>query len=105
VCHGTRKKLKIKILGSNMKKKCEIKLLDKSIKTEIVATLNINAQRSYTSLEKAVNNWCSHKTIEIFLKGNSDFEAYSKNVRPLLSEGNRSKQVQFAQHVGTGGAY
>jgi hypothetical protein len=95
-----QEKAKDKDFGEQYEKKARDQAVrQKGIKTEIVATLNINAQRSYTSLEKAVNNWCSHKAIEILFKGNPDFEAYSTNVRPLLSEGNRSKQVQFAQHV------
>ena len=60
---------------------------------------NRNARRSYASLEKALNNWCSWKTIERFLKNNDDFTYYSQNVRPLLSEGNRLKQVGFSTHV------
>ena len=66
---------------------------------ELVQEMNRNARRSYVSLEKAMNNWCSWKTIERFLKSNDDFKTYSQNVRPLLSEGNRLKQVSFSQHV------
>jgi hypothetical protein len=66
---------------------------------ELVQIMNRNARRSYVSLEKAMNNWCSWKTIERFLKSNDDFKTYSQNIRPLLSEGNRLKQVSFSQHV------
>lgn len=69
-------------------------------KGELVAVMNRNARRSYASLEKALNNqlvlW---KTIERFLKSNADFTTYSQNIRPLLSEGNRQKQVSFSTHV------
>ncbi len=68
-------------------------------KGELVEVMNHNARRSYASLEKALNNWCSWKTIERFLKSNQDFTYYSQNVRPLLSEGNRVKQVGFSTHV------
>ena len=68
-------------------------------KGELVEILNRNARRSYASLEKAMNNWCSWKTIERFLKSNKDYLTYSQNIRPLLSEGNRLKQVSFSQHV------
>jgi hypothetical protein len=57
---------------------------------ELVQVMNRNARRSYVSLEKALNNWCSWKTIERFLKSNDDFKT---------SEGNRLKQVSFSQHV------
>jgi hypothetical protein len=36
-------------------------------KGELVEIMNRNARRSYFSLEKAMNNWCSYKTIERFL--------------------------------------
>lgn len=68
-------------------------------KGELVEILNRNARRSYASLEKAMNNWCSWKTIERFLKSQKDYLTYSQNIRPLLSEGNRLKQVSFSQHV------
>ena len=66
---------------------------------ELVQIMNRNARRSYASLEKAMNNWCSWKTIERFLKSNDDFKTYPQNIRPLLSEGNRLKQVSFSIHV------
>ncbi len=69
-------------------------------KDEIVETLNRNGRRSYTSLEKAINSWCSHKTIERYLKSVEDYHTYSQNVRPLLSEGNRMKQVHVRQRWG-----
>ena len=68
-------------------------------KEEIKDTLNRNARRSYASLEKAINQWCSKMTIVRYLKANPDFHTYSQNVRPLLSEANRLRQVQFSQHV------
>jgi hypothetical protein len=68
-------------------------------KGELVQILNRNGRRSYVQLEKAMNNWCSWKTIERFLKSNDDFTTYSQNIRPLLSEGNRLKQVSFSKHV------
>ena len=68
-------------------------------KDELVDTLNRNAKRSYSSLEKAINSWCSTRTIERWFKSHADFTSYSQNVRPLLSEGNRLKQVKFSQHV------
>jgi hypothetical protein len=46
-----------------------------------------------------MNNWCSVSTIERFFKSVDDFQYYSQNVRPLLSEANRLKQVAFSQHV------
>ena len=52
-----------------------------------------------TEIGKALNNWCSAKTIERFLKSHPDYLTYSQNVRPLLSEGNRLKQVAFSKHV------
>jgi hypothetical protein len=71
----------------------------KGAKTDLVEILNRNGRRSYTSLGKAMNNWCSAKTIERFLKSHPDYLTYSQNVRPLLSEGNRLKQVAFSKHV------
>ena len=71
----------------------------KGTKDELVNTLNRNGRRSYLHLEKAINGWCSYKTIERFLKSNEDYHTYSQNVRPLLSEGNRIKQVSFSKHV------
>jgi hypothetical protein len=68
-------------------------------KNDLVELLNRNGRRSYTSLGKALNNWCSASTIERFLKSNPDYLTYSQNVRPLLSEGNRLKQVAFSKHV------
>ncbi len=32
-------------------------------KEEIAGTLNRNGRRSYTSLQKAINSWCSYRTI------------------------------------------
>ncbi len=58
-----------------------------------------NGRRSYGSLEKAINNWCCKNTIMRFLKSFEDYITYSQNVRPLLSEGNRMKQVSFSTHV------
>jgi hypothetical protein len=71
----------------------------KGTKEELVQTLNRNGRRSYLHLEKAINGWCSYKTIERFLKSQPDYHTYSQNVRPLLSEGNRLKQVAFSKHV------
>jgi hypothetical protein len=71
----------------------------KGAKEELVDTLNRNARRSYSSLEKAINSWCSTRTIERWFKSHPDFTAYTQNIRPLLSEGNRAKQVAFSQHV------
>jgi hypothetical protein len=86
--------------GAVYEKKCrDHDARQKGAKTELVETLARNGRRSFLSLEKAVNNWCSYKTIERFLKSNLDFGYYSQNVRPLLSEGNRLKQVAFSKHV------
>jgi hypothetical protein len=71
----------------------------KGAKEELVALLTKNGRRSYSALGKAMNNWCSISTIERFFKSQDDFQYYSQNVRPLLSEGNRLKQVAFSQHV------
>jgi hypothetical protein len=71
----------------------------KGAKEELVDTLNRNARRSYSSLEKAINSWCSTRTIERWFKFHPDFTAYTQIIRPLLSEGNRLKQVSFSQHV------
>ena len=71
----------------------------KGAKEELVDTLNRNARRSYYSLEKAINSWCSTRTIERWFKTHADFTSYSQNIRPLLSEGNRIKQVNFSKHV------
>ena len=71
----------------------------KGAKCDLIEMLNLNGRRSYTSLGKALNNWCSASTVERFLKSNPDYLTYSQNVRPLLSEGNRLKQVAFSQHV------
>ncbi len=50
-------------------------------------------------VETAINSWCSHKTIERYLNSTEDYHTYSQNIRPLLSEGNRIKQVDFSKHV------
>jgi hypothetical protein len=71
----------------------------KGAKEELVSLLAQNGRRSYSALGKAMNMWCSISTIERFFKSQKDFQYYSQNVRPLLSEGNRQKQVAFAQHV------
>ena len=71
----------------------------KGAKDDLIELLNRNGRRSYSSLGKALNNWCSASTVERFLKSNHDYLTYSQNVRPLLSEGNRLKQVTFSQHV------
>ena len=71
----------------------------KGAKEELVSLLAQNGRRSYSALGKAMNSWCSISTIERFFKSQKDFQYYSQNVRPLLSEGNRQKQVAFAQHV------
>ncbi len=68
-------------------------------KEELVDTLNRNARRSYSSLEKAINSWCSTRTIERWFNSHPDFTAYTQNIRPLLSEGNWLKQVSFSKHV------
>ncbi len=68
-------------------------------KEEIVDTLNRNGRRSYTSLQKAIKSCCSYRTIERHLKSTEDDHTFSQNVRPLLSEGNRLKQVNFSKHV------
>jgi hypothetical protein len=51
-----------------------------------------NCLRSYRSLEKATDGWCSHSTIESWLKAQPTFSTYSKKVRPGLTETNRQKQ-------------
>jgi hypothetical protein len=71
----------------------------KGAKEELVDTLNRNERRSYSSLEKAINSWCSTRTIERWFKSHADFTSYSQNIRPLLSDGNRTKQVNFSKHV------
>jgi hypothetical protein len=71
----------------------------KGAKGDLIELLNRNGRRYYSSLGKALNNWCSASTVERFLKSNHDYLTYSQNVRPLLSEGNRLKQVTFSQHV------
>jgi hypothetical protein len=71
----------------------------KGSKEEIKDTMNRNGRRSYASLEKAINNRCSSNTILRYLKSFEDYITYSQNVRPLLSEGNRIKQVKFSTHV------
>ena len=71
----------------------------KGAKGDLIELLNRNGRRSYSSLGKALNNWCSASTIERFLKSNPDYLTYSQNVRPLLSVGNRLKQVAFSKHV------
>ncbi len=68
-------------------------------KEEVVALLKLNGRRSFSALGKAMNQWCSISTIERFFKSQPDFQYYSQNVRPLLSEGNRLKQVAFSKHV------
>ena len=68
-------------------------------KGDLVELLSRNGRRSYSSLGKALNNWCSTSTVERFLKSHLDYKTYSQNVRPLLSEGNRIKQVAFSKHV------
>ena len=71
----------------------------KGAKEELISLLQQNGRRSFSALGKAMNNWCSISTIETFFKRQPDFNYYSQNVRPLLSEGNRLKQVAFSQHV------
>ncbi len=71
----------------------------KGAKQELIELLAQNGRRSYSFLGKAINSWCSISTIERFFKSLTDFQYYSKNVRPLLSEGHCLKQVAFAQHV------
>ncbi len=68
-------------------------------KDELKDSLNRNGRRSYGSLEKAINNWCSKNTIIRYLKSFEDYITYSQNMRPLLSEGNRLNQVSFSTHV------
>jgi hypothetical protein len=68
-------------------------------KDELKDILNRNGRRSYGSLEKAINNWCCKNTIMRYLKSFEDYITYAQNVRPLLSEGNRLKQVSFLMHV------
>jgi hypothetical protein len=86
--------------GSMYKKKFrDHEKRQKGTKDELIDALNRNGRRSYLHLEKAINGWCSYKTIERFLKSNKDYQTYSQNVRPLLSEGNRMKQVTFSKHV------
>jgi hypothetical protein len=58
-----------------------------------------NCLRSYRSLEKATDGWCSHTAIEKWLKSQPDFAIYSKKVRPGLTDINRKKQVEFARHI------
>ncbi len=56
-------------------------------KEEIKDNLNRNERRSYASLEKAINQWCSKNTIIRYLKSNEDYITYSQNVRPSPSIG------------------
>jgi hypothetical protein len=58
-----------------------------------------NCLRSYRSLEKVSDGWCSHVTIETWLKSQPTFATYSKKVRPGLTDINRQKQVALAHHV------
>ena len=87
---------------------CEVQVIEKAsdhearqagAKDELKDILNRNGRRSYGSLEKAINNWCCKNTIMYYLKSFEDYITYSQNVRPLLSEGNRLKQVAFSTHV------
>ncbi len=54
----------------------------KGAKDELVDTLNHNARRSYSSLEKAINSWCCTRTIERWFKSHPDFTSYTQNIRP-----------------------
>jgi hypothetical protein len=63
------------------KKACDHQVRQQGTKGELVEIMNRNARRSYASLEKALNKWCSWKTIERFLKSNEDFTTYSQNIR------------------------
>jgi hypothetical protein len=58
-----------------------------------------NCLRSFRSLANATDNWCSHVTIMNWLQRQPTYATYSKNVRPGLTEANRTKQVEFGKHV------
>ncbi len=46
-----------------------------------------------------MSNWCAPVTIMDWLRGHETFKLYTKNTRPMLTEGNRLKQVEFSKHV------
>ena len=70
-----------------------------TIAEDLVEALKANVCRSYRALSKVINGWCSPVTIETWFKAHPDYQTYSKNIRPGLTNENRAKQVAFAEHV------
>jgi hypothetical protein len=70
-----------------------------TIAEDLVDALKANVCRSYRALSKVINGWCSPVTIETWFKAQPDFQTYSKNIKPGLTNENRAKQVAFSQHV------
>ncbi len=70
-----------------------------TIAEDLVEALKANVCRSYRALSKVINGWCSPVTIETWFKAHPDYQTYSKNIKPGLTNENRAKQVAFAEHV------
>ena len=69
------------------------------IQNNIVAALSSNPQRSFRGLEQDIGLWCSHKTIERWLKSFDTFTFYKERLVPRLSEAQKAKHLAFAQLV------
>ena len=69
------------------------------IQNDIVAALSGNPQRSFRGLEQDVDLWCSHKTIERWLKSFDTFTFYKERMVPRLSQAQKAKHLAFAQLV------
>ncbi len=86
--------------GKAYEKKCrDHEVRQKGAKEELLAPLKQNGRRSFSALGKAMNDWCSISTIKKFFKMQPDFQYYSQNVRPLLSEGNRLNVLWTMRYV------
>ena len=69
------------------------------MQNDIVAALSSNPQRSFRGLEQDIGLWCSHKTIERWLKSFDTFTFYKERLVPRLSEAQKAKHLAFAQLV------
>ena len=69
------------------------------IKDLVVNPLFQKPQKSWRSIEGEIKSWCSHMTIERFVKLFYSFGYYKERIVPNISRNQHKKNIEFAKLV------
>ena len=69
------------------------------MKDLIVNTLFQKNQQSWRSIEGEINSWCSHMTIERFVKSFDSFGYYKERIVLKISPNQQKKNLEFDKLV------